>query len=317
MVYAAVMAVCLASPLAQAADPPASACKYREEPLAVPAAAAGAPQKARNRVTLLVVSPAEGAEVRASSVLEVDVEYEIAGFAARRFFLMARFPTLSLGSMSPGDRSDQHFLQAASGRLHLCVPLAEVYENSGVAWPLSFEVSIFEELSSDGRSVLVADSRKVKLNSVDIPAGVQERQKMLPEDVQRALMMVFGHIEEQGALNKVCPARLVDMQATFPKAYRAWESRNAATIRQIQEMQYGLYRDTVSNPADAARSFDATRDAYIRYLKALKESALRARCAETLESLSDDTSDLAVATAVNLEVVQEYLAHQQKKKGSK
>jgi hypothetical protein len=102
-----------------------------------------------------------------------------------------------------------------------------------------------------------------------------------------------------------------------PKVYRAWESRNAATIRQIQEMQYGLYRDATPNPTHAARTFDAARNASIRSLTALKESELRKRCETVLESLADETGDLAVATAVNLEVVQTYLASKQKTAGSK
>ena len=95
---------------------------------------------------------------------------------------------------------------------------------------------------------------------------------MPPEDVQRALMMVFGYIEQQGAMNKLCPARFAEFQSRNTKTYRAWESRNAATIRQIHEQQFELLRSTTSSPAAAAMAFDATRNAAFDFLETLKES---------------------------------------------
>ena len=76
-------------------------------------------------------------------------------------------------------------------------------------------------------------------------------------------MMVFSHIEMQGALNKVCPARFREMQTNFVKTYRAWEARNAANIKQIHELQYESFRyhPRMRSPAAAAMAFDGARAA--------------------------------------------------------
>ena len=216
------------------------------------------------------MSPVEGTEVRADSVLELDIEYHVAGFAADKFFLMVGFPTITLGMMSPGDREDFHYLKSPSAKVHLCVPLKEVYEHRGVIWPLSFQVGINEQYAD--HSQVVTQAPKVKLNSVDVPAGALEAQnKAPPEDVQQALMMVFAHVELQGALNKVCPARFPDLQTKFNKTYRAWESRNATNIKQIQELQYEMFSVSMRSPAAAAMGFDAARNASVKYLSALKD----------------------------------------------
>ena len=106
-------------------------------------------------------------------------------------------------------------------------------------------------------------SPQVTLNSVDVPADALEAQnKAPPEDVHRARMMVFGLVERQGALNNVCPARFPDVRTQFNGIYRAWESRNATNIRQIQELQYEIYSHfSIRNPAAAAMAFDAGRNA--------------------------------------------------------
>ncbi len=312
IVYGAVAAVCLASASAHAADQPEAGCRYREDPLAAPAADAATQDK--HRVTLLAVAPAEGAEVRANSMLELDVEYHVAGFAVDKFFLMVRFPTVSLGSMTPGETRDYRYLQAPSGKVHLCVPLTEAYGHPGVRWPLSFMVSINEKYPDHSRPVV--DSRIVQLNSVDMPASALARQEQVPpEDVQRALTMVFGYIEQQGAMNKLCPARFAEFHSRYTKTYRAWEMRNAATIRQIHEQQFDLLRRTTSSPVAAAMAFDATRNAAFGFLGTLKEPDLRWQCEATIELLNGARGDLptATATAANLEIVQKYLASQKKR----
>jgi hypothetical protein len=316
MVYGAVAAVCLAGAPAHAADQPEAGCSYREDPLAAPSADAATQDK--HRVTLLAVTPAEGAEVRANSVLEIDVEYHVAGFAADKFFLMVRFPTASLGSMTPGETPDYRYLKAPSGKVHLCVPLAEAYEHPGVRWPLSFVVSINEKYPGHSRPVV--DSRTAQLNSVDVPASALARKEQVPpEDVQRALMTVFGYIEQQGAMNKLCPARFAEFRSRYNKTYRAWELRNAEAIRQIHEQQFDLLRSTTSSPAAAAMAFDATRNAAFSFLGALKESELRWQCEATMELMNGATGDLATATAtaVNLGIVRKYLASQKKREVAK
>jgi len=310
---AALAGLCMLA--ARAEDQAPSKCTYREEPVA-DATVPDPAKKDKHLVTLLAMSPVEGTEVRADSVLELDIEYHVAGFAADKFFFMVGFPTISLGMMSPLEKDDLHYLKSPSAKVHLCVPLKEVYEHPGVNWPLSFQVGINEQFV--GYSRIVTQAPKVKLNSVDVPAGALEAQnKAPPEDVQHALMSLFGHVERQGALNKVCPARFPDLQAKFTRIYRAWESRNATNIKQIQELQYEMFTVSMPSPAAAAMAFDGTRNATVKYLSDLKDGQLRKQCDAAMESLSDEIGDLTVATPVNLEIVQEYLATRRKSDGAK
>jgi hypothetical protein len=316
-VHVVAAALTFGMPLARATDAPApaQACQYREEPQVESAAKPAG--KDKSRVTLLAVNPAEGSEVRADSILELDVEFHVANFAPEKFFLMVGFQTVT-GTMSPGDggKDDFPLLKTPSGKVHLCVPLKEVYEHLGVRWPLSMQVSLNEQMP--GYSQIQTQSRKASLNSVDVPASALEYQKTAPsEEVQQAIMMVFGHIEMQGALNKVCPARFPDMQTKFVRTYRAWESRNAANIKLIHELQYESFTTTMRSPAAAAMAFDGAREAQTRFLSAFKDPELRGQCEGAMDYLSDETGDLPIATAVNLEIVQDYLATKKKAEAAK
>ena len=66
-------------------------------------------RKGKHRVTLLAVNPPEGSEVRADSILELDVEFHIANFEPEKFFLMPGFQTVGLDPMSPGDSAKGDF----------------------------------------------------------------------------------------------------------------------------------------------------------------------------------------------------------------
>jgi hypothetical protein len=219
---------------------------------------------------------------------------------------------VTLGSTSPDHQEDSPRLQSSSGKAHLCVPLKNLYESRGVRWPLSFVVSI-NQLFSNRSSRVLTDSRSVQLNSLDMPADALKRQETaMPEDVQRAVMAVFGFVEHQGAMHKVCPERFPELQAGFNKTYRAWESRNAAHIRQIQEIQYAALLESLGSAASAAAAFDSARTATIKYLTELKETELRKYCEGGLKVLADDTSDVPIASAENFEIVQQYLAGKSK-----
>ena len=55
----------------------------------------------------------------------------------------------------------------------------------------------------------------------------------------------------------------------------------------------------------------------VRYLGELKDPQLREQCDSAMESLSDETADLPVATPVNLDIVLDYLASKKKPEAGK
>jgi hypothetical protein len=301
-----------------AQEAPAATCSYRDEVIAESSPDASKAQKIEHTVTLLAVTPAEGTEVRADTLVEVDLEYHVADFVPGKFILFARFPTVTFSSRSVDDDVRTRYLKAPSGRAHLCLPLETLYrQGSGMRWPLTFQVSLNEEVG-ESRSHVRADSRVVHLNSVDVPEEALALQnKLPPKDVQLALMMVFSHVELQGAHHNVCPARFPNLAAGLVKKYRAWESRDGELIKQIQELTYESSRASIPDEASAARVFDSTRASYVEYLKSLEEPMLREACEDAMVRWGKQTSDLRSANAANLDLVLKYVAARQKKDGVK
>jgi hypothetical protein len=301
-----------------AQEAPAATCTYRDEVIAESSPDASKAQKAGHSITLLAVTPVEGTEVRADTLVEVDVEYHVADFVPEKFLLFVRFPTVTNSSKSVDDEARFRFLKAPSGRAHLCLPLKSLYRPGGaMRWPLTFRVSINEEIGKS-RSHVVADTRVVHLNSVDVPEGALALQNRLPpQDVQQALIMVFSHLELQGAHKSVCPARFPDLADRLVKSYRAWESSDAAIIRQIQELKYETDRASMPDEASAARAFDAARASYLEYLKSFEEPRLRGICEDAIDRWGRQPSDFREFNAANLELVLKYLAARQKPDGAK
>ena len=249
---AALAGLCMLA--ARAEDQAPSKCTYREEPVA-DATVPDPAKKDKHLVTLLAMSPVEGTEVRADSVLELDIEYHVAGFAADKFFFMVGFPTISLGMMSPLEKDDLHYLKSPSAKVHLCVPLKEVYEHPGVNWPLSFQVGINEQFV--GYSRIVTQAPKVKLNSVDVPAGALEAQnKAPPEDVQHALMSC---VRSRGAPGRVEQG----MSCTLPRpAGEIHQDLSRLGIAQCHEHQAdtgAAIRDVHGLDAQPRRGGDGVR----------------------------------------------------------
>ena len=227
--------------------------------------------------------------MRKTTVIGVDVEYHIAKFEPDKIFLMPLFPTAAMGGMAPGDRGDFPFLKSAAGKAHLCVPLGEVYDHSGVIWPLSMNVNINLETDVRGSSRMLAQSRSVKFNAVDIPAGALERQAAAPPaEYQDALRGSFGYFEKRGAMYKVCIQHYPDMQAAFTKAYRRWEARHAEDIRLVNERQFDFLKSTMNDSEQAATQFfDLTREANIKAYESMTNQQRRGSCQSMLEEFQD------------------------------
>src|SRR3954465_8548955 len=132
-------------------------CTYGEEEVT-------SSKVSKDSVTLLGVEPAEGAELRKDTILSVDVQFQIADFKPGAYIIVAMFPTVGFGSMSPDDPGNQPMLQHASGKVHLCISLQDVYEDPGVLWPLSMRAAMLKMNDAQSSSMSVS-SRKVSFKS--------------------------------------------------------------------------------------------------------------------------------------------------------
>ncbi len=260
-------------------------CAYREEEVSLPVAA-------RDSVTLLGVDPPEGAELRKEMGLAVDAQFQIADFEPDTYFAIVLFPTAGFRAMSPGDPTNTPMLKHASGKVHLCVPLQEVYDHPQMTWPLSITVLLLKK-GEDNRSSSVASSRKVAFKSPDAPAN----RTVLPDEYFDSLTRTNSFFDKRQAIYKVCIARYPAMQPEFTKAYRAWEARHRADIELVAELQFEQYKEITKGRADfAARLADSATASIRQRYEGMKPASLKQECDRELAEFvdPDDTTDIII-----------------------
>jgi hypothetical protein len=297
VVFALQASVCLADP---------TNCAYRESPLNESGLAVESGGGHKTTVELLSIRPGEQGRIDRSTVLEADVEFHIADFKAGEFFLEVRFPT-TYGSKSVGTRATTPNLRAPHGRAHLCVPLAEIFEDPGVRWPLTAIVSVHQDLPG-GAYHPVADSRLTTFSSFDAPTGLAaERASAPPEDYVRALMKAFSFFETPRAMNVVCPARFPAMQETFARTFPAWQTRNARMIEYINALQIEQFMLSGRYPEEAAQQvFESIRGTFKTEIEKFSDAALNEACRAAARDLADLNFDANGAIGNELRIVRQW-----------
>ncbi len=290
------------------ADPaPAQPCQYRESAAqdgSEPVETGGSPAV----IWLQSTRPAEGGRIDSATVLEVDVEFRVANFEPGMFFLMPQFPT-TYGSMYPDKDFEMPRLQSARGRAHLCVPLAEVFEDPAVRWPLSVILSI-NQIQSDGSSRPVAESKMVSFSAFDLPTGVTAHHAAAPpEEYVRALMKAFTFFEVKRALDSVCGRRIPEMLESFARVYPMWKTRHAATINLVNSLQLEQFKLTGKYGDDAAaRIFEGIRSSIAGEFEKLPETSLRETCRAAAIELADQDFDINGVIGNELRIVRKWQA---------
>jgi len=279
---------------------PAQPCQYRETGVDE-----GATQLA---VELQSILPEAGGRIDRATVLEADVEFQIPGFMPNKFFLMPRFPT-TYGTTTPGSRADTPFLLNARGRAHICVPLAEIFDDASVRWPLTLNISI-NEVQSDNSSRPLADSKTIAFSPFDGPAGANARRsEQPPEDYVRALMRAFTFFESHRALNSVCGIRLPELQEDFARVYPTWNTRHTDIITLINTLQLEQFRLSGKyQPEVASRIFESVRASIAKEYEKLPETALRETCRAAAGEMADENYDIDAAIGNELRIVRRWQA---------
>lgn len=236
VVFALFASVCSAEPVTVT-----SSCQYRETGADEGASPVEAGTHRVTSIELQSIRPAEGGRIGVTTELEVDVEYQVENFVPNQFYLIARFPT-TFGTMSVGGRENTPLLRSARGRALLCVPLAEVFDDPDVRWPLTVVISI-NQIQAGGASRPVADTRTVVFSPFDVPEGGDPRRAAAPpEQYVRALMKAFSFFESPRALDTVCATRFPEMQDAFARAYPTWQARHGDTINLINTLQFEQFK---------------------------------------------------------------------------
>lgn len=295
--FALYASVCLAD---------SSTCAYRESPITDSGVAVESGDSRVTTVELLSMTPGEQGRIDRHTILEADVEFHITDFKPGHFFLEVRFPT-TYGSNSVGRRGDRLNLKTAHGRAHLCVPLAEIFDDRDVRWPLTAIVSVHRDLP-DGGNQPIADSRLTTFSAADAPADLDARRASAPpEEYVRALMQAYSFFESPRAMNAVCSSRFPAMQETFARTFPDWQSRNARTIEYINALQLEQFKLGGKHPADAARAIlESVRVSMTSEIGKLSDAQLNEICRATLRQLADLDYDMNGAIGNELRIVRQW-----------
>jgi hypothetical protein len=238
-------------------------------------------------------------------MLAVDVDFEIAGFKPQTFWLYAVFPMTALGSTAP-DSLVPEVLEAAAGRARLCIPLADVYDNTMVKWPLSMHMTIHKARLPG--SEIIARSAPIELNSVDVPDGALARQAAAPPlEYYDSLTKVAEFFNSRRVRYKVCIERFPNLQPRLTPAYRAWETRHREQVDVVSRLEFALLKVMAGGQAGRAVEIqDGIRTATLQAHRNTPEPEYRRQCDLALEDFADteDLSDLAISD--ELEVIRKH-----------
>jgi hypothetical protein len=256
-------------------------------------------------------SPAEGSEVKKTTVIGVDVEYHIADFEAGNFLLHAVFDTEEQVGMTLGRIEDYPALTSAAGRVHLCVPLNDVYEHPTIRFPLKMSVTLSRR-EHDVPKGRMAVARPLEFQAVDLPRGASERMAAAaPPEYHAALQRAHVSFSMLGIQYKVCVERHPDMQLAYTQAYRAWESRHRADIDLVTEQYFEMLRKRVGGRADlAARFADESMAGFRKIYEEENPSAFRRSCEKTSREMAEDAGMTPGHLAKELQTVHKYAAKQ-------
>jgi len=256
-------------------------------------------------IKLLKVDPVEGAWISRDTMLRLDVEFAIPDFRPGTYFLMVRFRMAGGDSMTPETNVEQIDLTSARGHATVCAPLAEVFDNPRVRWPLSVVVSVNQRLG-DGSTPL-ADTHPVSFSALDTPAAaVAGQAKEASDEYVTALSQAFSYFASKRALNEVCVRLFPDMREEFARTYPAWAERHDAVIEWVDRLQRERYASGTRNGGQGARQIDES----VRRLIAGKYEALgeplRETCRALPGELSDPTVDIEVVLGKELRILRKW-----------
>jgi len=288
------------TPTVQAA--PDASCQYAEKP------AATAKPVTTTSVTVVATSPAEGGDVRKDTVIGIDIEYHVAKFVPDGLCLTALFPTDEGSSTGPGDPTNTPPLTSADGTVHLCVPLASIYANEHMRWPLSLFVIMIEMQGRRGQGVGV--SRTLKFNALDPPPGALAPKVDGPaEKYLDSVKGAWEYLTVRTARYKACIARFPNLQPALTRAYRGWEARHRADIELIAESKFELDKTRAKGRADvAAGNEDAFVQAQMDAYEMMPVERAKQLCQGTLEELADPEDETNGAIGDYIEYVKQHRA---------
>ena len=255
-------------------------------------------------IKLLNTDPAKGDWISRDTMLRMDVAFSIPDFKAGSYFLMVRFRKAGGDTMTP-DEMEQIDLKLSRGLATVCVPLAQVFDDPRVQWPLSVVVSVNQRLGEG--STPLADTSSVSFSPLDTPASaVAGGGKETSDEYVNALSHAYSYFENKRTLNEVCVKLFPEMREEFARAYPAWVERHDAVIDWVDRLQLERYASDTQDGGQAARQiYDTVRKAIVSKYESRGEQ-LRETCRATPGELSDPTHDIEAVHGKELRILRKW-----------
>lgn len=280
-----------------------AACEAKVEPVTLPKPA---PPATDSLIRNVVLDPPAGAPLGKDTVLTVDFEYRIAGFTPGDFRLAPLFKSgvNRTRTIDFGGKDSSVALNYESAKVRLCLPLAQIYgaDAERVIWPLELNLAILKA-AERGNSRMVAGTKPLKLNTLDMPAAALARQRAAPPpEYEDALDFTYNHFLQRSVLYKVCLERVPALQPRYTPAYRRWEARHKADIDYVSGLKFEALKQQSNGRADVATNIlDSIAEGPQQAYASFNPTQMQEACERILERQNPDEDD-------TVDVVGDYLA---------
>lgn len=245
-------------------------------------------------IQLLSVTPEPGTQVAKSDAITAELAYRVESFEVGKYMIMAQAETTTWGVTSSARRDERASvaLPHAQGTLHLCIPVAYLWEKPGIQWPLTikFQVNEGAQLAS---SRTIAYSEAVAWPSKDgVLVSTQPKTGPGAESYERQLSELHVFFESMQATRDLCIESFPALSGAVTKAYRAWEDRNAALRQEIGELYFNnLLRRMNDSRAHASSMFDMYSKFIADRLRSTPPEQLHLGCEGLAKLLESEATD--------------------------
>lgn len=191
-----------------------------------------------------------------------------------------------------GRFSNYSQLKHASGMVRLCFPVAMIWDQPNVRWPLVAHFYLNRAYASG--SEVIARSATVRFISATVPPAARGQPPVdddVPDDYQAALTTIYFAFIDYGTRQVVCAEHFQDLSTAVHAAYQDWQDHYGA----MQTMITMQYRDLQTRLNDATGptadgQTQLRREKVRQALGALAPEKLRSRCESDIRFLGSPTA---------------------------
>jgi hypothetical protein len=260
-------------------------------------------------IEIVSVSPDSNTPVSASTMLVVELLYNVKNLANGPYIIIAQFDTIHRRVTTDGDFRNYSALKHASGLVRLCFPVAMIWDYPNIRWPLVAHFYLNRAYAGGGE--VIAHSDTVKFISATVPPAARNQPPVndaeVPEDYQAALTTMYFAFIDYGTRAVVCAEHFQDLSMAIHAAYKDWQDHYGAMQTSIT-MQYRDMQSRLNgNTGPTVEGMTQLQREKVRQrLGAQAPEKLRPRCESDVSFLNSPESNPEVHFAKLLATIRSY-----------